>query len=258
MTAQDRWAEQLASWAIPDEILAQAPQSPWIHPLRMFTVTGEEPDSPSRGRALEALPDGGSVLDVGSGGGRASLALVPPAARLVAVDRSEEMLAAYAEAAGARGVQHEEHLGRWPDVEADVPAVDVVVCHHVVYDVAALTAFAQALDRHAARRVVLELPARHPLANLAPFWKQFWDLDRPDGPTSDDCLAVLREAGIDAHADVWDDDWSARRVLTPEEHARFTRIRLCLPESREPEVAAALAAAPDPGPRRTATVWWDR
>lgn len=258
MTAQDRWAEQLASWAIPDEILAQAPQSPWIHPLRMFTVTGEEPDSPSRGRALEALPDSGSVLDVGSGGGRASLALVPPAGRLVAVDRSEEMLAAYAEAAGARGVQHEEHLGRWPDVEADVPAVDVVVCHHVVYDVAALTAFAQALDRHAARRVVLELPARHPLANLAPFWKQFWDLDRPDGPTSDDCLAVLREAGIDAHADVWDDDWSARRVLTPEEHARFTRIRLCLPESREPEVAAALAAAPDPGPRHTATVWWDR
>ena len=133
-----------------------------------------------------------------------------------------------------------------------------MVCHHVVYDVAALTAFAQALDRHAARRVVLELPARHPLANLAPFWKQFWDLDRPDGPTSDDCLAVLREAGIDAHADVWDDDWSARRVLTPEEHASFTRIRLCLPEDREPEVAAALAEASDPGPRRTATVWWDR
>ncbi len=253
MTAEQRWAEQLAAWAIPDEILAQAPESPWIHPVRMFTVTGDEPDSPSRRRALEALPDGGSVLDVGSGGGRASLALVPPAGRLVAVDSREEMLRA-----DARGVLHEEHLGRWPDVEAGVPVADVVVCHHVVYDVAPLTAFAQALDRHAIRRVVLELPARHPLAGLAPYWKSFWDLDRPDGPSSDDCVAVLHEAGLDAHADVWDDDWSARRVLTPEEHARFTRIRLCLPESREPEVAAALAAAPDAGPRRTATVWWDR
>ena len=54
------------------------------------------------------------------------------------------------------------------------------------------------------------------------------------------------------------DDYLGAFELTPEEHARFTRIRLCLPESREPEVAAALAAAPDPGPRRTATVWWDR
>ncbi|HET7899954.1 MAG TPA: methyltransferase domain-containing protein [Candidatus Nanopelagicales bacterium] len=256
-TAAQRWSEQLAAWAIPDEILDRAPESPWIHPVRMFTVTGDEPDSPSRRCALAPLPDGGAVLDVGSGGGRASLALVPPAGRLVAVDRSEQMLAAYAEAAEARGVAHEEHLGMWPAVEDDVPVVDVVVCHHVAYDVADLAGFALALDRHARRRVVLELPARHPLANLAPYWKRFWDLERPDGPTADDAVAVLREAGVPAEVEVWDDAWSARRSLTAEEHARFTRIRLCLPEDREPEVADALAAAPAPGPRRTATVWWD-
>ena len=257
MTAEQRWAEQLAAWAIPDEILAQAPESPWIHPVRMFTVTGDEPDSPSRRRALEALPDGGSVLDVGSGGGRASLALVPPAGRLVAVDSREEMLRAYADAADARGVRHEEHLGRWPDVEAGVPVADVVVCHHVVYDVAPLTAFAQDGDAVVRARPVrtVEVPEALPVRRETRERMARGQLEHdPSGRVP---VERLREAGLDAHADVWDDDWSARRVLTAEEHARFTRIRLCLPESREAEVAAALADAPET-PRRTATVWWDR
>ena len=30
--AARRWADQLAAWAIPDEILATAPESPWSLP----------------------------------------------------------------------------------------------------------------------------------------------------------------------------------------------------------------------------------
>ncbi|MDP9241458.1 MAG: SAM-dependent methyltransferase, partial [Actinomycetota bacterium] len=90
MSAADQWRDELASWAIPDEILAAASESPWGFPVELFRVADavepSMPDTPSRRRALEALPAGGSVLDVGCGGGAASLALAPPAGRLVGVD----------------------------------------------------------------------------------------------------------------------------------------------------------------------------
>ena len=45
------------------------------------------------------------------------------------------MLVGFAAAFERAGVTHREVLGRWPDVAADVAAADVVVCHHVVYNV---------------------------------------------------------------------------------------------------------------------------
>jgi hypothetical protein len=38
---------------------------------------------------------------------------------------------------------------------------------------------------------------------------------------------------------------------------RFTRIRLCLPASREAEVRQFLENHPSPEIRPLATVWWD-
>jgi SAM-dependent methyltransferase len=258
VSAAERWRDDLAAWAIPPEILAAAPESPWIHPVEMFTVTDEVPDSPSHRRAREALPAGGTVLDVGCGGGRAALALVPPAARVVGVDQQEAMLERFAEAARARGVDHATVLGDWPEAAPRTPTADVVVCHHVAYNVADLVPFVRALARHATRRVVLELPTTHPLSHMAPLWREFWDLARPTGPTAEDCLAVVREAGIDASMQTWvDETFSARARLTPEQQAHFMRIRLCLPADREPDVAGFLERAGEPPARESATIWWD-
>lgn len=257
-TAAQQWADDLASWAIPPEILAAAPESPWIHPVEMFTVDGDVPDSVSHQRAREVLRAGGTVLDVGCGGGRAAMALVPPASRVVGVDEQQKMLDHFAVAAQERGVAVETFLGGWPQESPRTLSADVVVCHHVVYNVADLVPFVQALSAHATRRVVLELPTTHPLSHMAPLWREFWGLERPTGPTADDCLAVVREAGVEATMETWDDTaFSARAKLTPEQQAHFLRIRLCLPEDREPDVAAFLAREPDPRPRRTATIWWD-
>jgi SAM-dependent methyltransferase len=257
-TAAERWRDDLASWAIPPEILAGAPESPWIHPVEMFTVTEDVPDSPSHRRAREVVPEGGTVLDVGCGGGRAALALVPPAARVVGVDQQQAMLDRFAEAARTRGVAHETVLGDWPEAAARTPSADVVVCHHVAYNVADLAPFVRALSVHATRRVVLELPTAHPLTHMAPLWREFWDLERPTGPTAADCLAVVREAGIDASLETWTDDTSSARTrLTAEQQAHFMRIRLCLPADREADVAAFLERAGDPPARETATIWWD-
>ena len=257
-TAAQRWADDLASWAIPPEILESAPESPWIHPVEMFTVEGDVPDTLSHRRAREALPHGGSVLDVGCGGGRAAMALVPPAGRVVGVDEEQPMLDRFAVAASQRGVTSETVLGRWPEAAARTPDADVVVCHHVAYNVAALGPFVLALSGHARRRVVVELPTRHPLTHLGPLWREFWALERPSGPTSEDCLSVVREAGIDATMETWtDESFGSRSTLTPEQQAHYVRIRLCLPAEREPDVAAFLARAGEPASRRTATIWWD-
>jgi SAM-dependent methyltransferase len=257
-TAAQQWADDLASWAIPREILDAAPESPWIHPVEMFTVAGDVPDTLSHQRAREALPVGGSVLDVGCGGGRAAMALVPPAGRVIGVDEQQAMLDRFVDAALDREVASETILGLWPQAAAGTPSADVVVCHHVAYNVADLVPFVRALSAHATRRVVVELPTTHPLTHMAPLWREFWGLERPTGPTADDCLAVVHEAGIDATMETWvDESASARSLLTSEQQAHYTRIRLCLPEAREPDVAAFLARAGDPPARRTATLWWD-
>lgn len=253
-----QWQDDLASWAIPDEILAQADEKPWIHPVAMFTVDDDIADSHSHRIAREALPEGGSVLDVGSGGGRASMALVPPAGSLMAVDHQQGMLDAFAEAAIRRGVRHREFLGDWQDVADDVPEADVVVCHHVAYNVAEIGPFLQALNDHARVRVVLEIPTRHPMSNMNALWKRFWDLDRPTRPTADQLGEVAKAMGFHAQVDVWHDEtWGKRVEMSEDERVRFARIRLCLTEDRDAEVAAALIEESDQTPREVATVWWD-
>jgi SAM-dependent methyltransferase len=254
----EAWRRALADWAIPDEILAQAPEQPWIHPVAMFTVEDDVPDSLSHRIARAAVPLGGSVLDVGSGGGRASMALVPPATKLVAVDHQQGMLDAFTDAAIRRGVTAQVFLGDWPAVADDVPECDVVVCHHVAYNVPEIVPFLLALDAHARARVVLEVPMRHPLTHMNPLWKRFWNLDRPTGPTAQDLASIANALGLDAHVERWHDDtWGARVALPDEERVRFARIRLCLSQDRDAEIAAALIAEADAEPREVATIWWD-
>jgi SAM-dependent methyltransferase len=255
--ASARWAADLAAWGIPEEILSTAPQSPWIHPVDLFRADPEPADSPSHHVARAALPDGGSVLDVGCGGGRAALAVAPPARLVIGVDHQPEMLRAFADAAAARGLEHAEVPGAWPDVAGAAPEADVVVCHHVAYNVADLAGFALALDAHARRRVVMELTARHPLARMAPLWQRFWGLERPEGPTAEQAAAVLREAGLPVREEVWESGEDREARLAFEDRVRFTRVRLCLPPERDPEVAQAVRDIGPAAPRRLVALWWD-
>jgi hypothetical protein len=185
------------------------------------------------------------------------LALVPPAGSLIGVDHQQGMLDAFAEAAAKRGVASEVILGDWPDVADRTPVADVVVCHHVAYNVWELPDFVRALTAHAHRRVVLELPVRHPLTWMNPLWKQFWDLDRPTSPTAgDDALRVIRDAGYAAQL-VEFDDVTERIPLDPRAQAESACIRLCLPVDRADEVASAVQRADAGMPRRLAAIWWD-
>ena len=266
-TAAERWREDLASWAIPEPILQAAPESPWGCPVELFARRADQvggPRTPSNLRALEALPEGGSVLDVGCGAGAASLPLVPPAARLTGVDTSTGMLDAFRQRAERSGAEATTVVGRWPDVAGVVGGADVVVCHHVLYNVPDLPAFVGALTQHAGARVVVEMTARHPLSDERDLWRRFHGLVRPERPTADDAEAVVRELGIAAARE----DWEAPRTggfSRREDLVAWIRRRLCLSAERDGEVWDAIA--PDvrerdgifgfAGTRRLVTLWWD-
>ncbi|MGH3832609.1 MAG: methyltransferase domain-containing protein [Pseudonocardiaceae bacterium] len=103
---------------------------------------------------------------MGCGAGAASFPLADSAERIIGVDASKEMLVAFAAGADRLGVDHEQICGQWPVVESETPIADVVVCHHVFYNIAAIVPFAQALDGHAQRRVVVEITEQHPQSTL--------------------------------------------------------------------------------------------
>jgi SAM-dependent methyltransferase len=254
--AAQKWAADLSQWAIPESIMSQAPESPWIHPPAMFTLPTEIPDSPSHQRAREAMPIGGSVLDIGCGGGIAAFAIAPPAGTVIGVDHQDEMLKMFAESANTKGLEHQEVLGDWPDVSPQTPIADVVTCHHVAYNVAQIEPFLKALDSHATKRVVIELPQQHPLSSMRKAWKTFWDLDRPVNPTPQDLIEVLEQMGISANLELW--QGPKLRPIPIEDEIRFLRIRLCLDDSRDADLRDFIEAQEPMESRALATIWWDK
>ncbi len=241
-SAATRWAEQLANWAIPEEILARAPVSPWQHDTAMFVVDDTlDRDAPAVEVARSVLPaTAGSVLDVGCGGGRAAMSLVPPAELVIGVDQNPAMLAEFVHAAAHAGARSMTIEGRWPDVAAATPVADVVVCHNVAYNVADIEPFLLALTAHARLAVVLVLPPRHPLSAWNDAWRHFWNLERPTRPTADDLGEVLAGLGLDAER--WDVPRPplARATADPDSLVPSALRRLCLTEDRADELAAYL------------------
>jgi SAM-dependent methyltransferase len=242
MTAVERWAESLAEWAIPEHIIEQAPRSPWAHDTATFAVDDTLDRSVLSAEVARAvLPKtGGSVLDIGCGGGRAAMSLVPPAERVVGVDQDPAMLAAFTSAAADVGARSMTIQGMWPDVVLDTPICDVVVCHHVAYNVAEIEPFLGALTGRARLAVVMVLPTSHPQSAWNNAWRRFWNIERPTGPTSDDFAAVLAEMGLDAERWEMPRPPLARHTSDPAGQVQSTLRRLCLPDDRADEVAEFL------------------
>lgn len=248
-TAAARWAELQQGRGIPPEILARAVSPPWVHDPKDFSAPATPADTPSRRAALALLDTGGTVLDVGCGGGDASLALAGCVAHITAVDQQTDMLEVFAADARARGIAHRTVPGRWPDAAPDAGDADVVVSHHVLHNVVDLPPFLRALTAAARRGVVVEMLAEHPMAWLDALWARFHDLHRPPPATTDDAVAVLAEIGVTARVQRWE------RVSPPRQDPEWVTRRLCLPVERVAEVAAALDAVP-PRPRHAATLTW--
>lgn len=238
----DRWRELLRRSAVPQDIIDASPEPDATLEPERFRWKPEEdarqPVRPSRRRALEALPQGGTVLDVGVGGGASSLGLVPKPGLIVGVDPLPGMLESFQASAAEAGVASRAVLGPWPEAAGEVEPADVAVCHHAIYRVEELEAFLAAMTAKARSRVVVEVSDRSPLAALDPLWKALYGIERPVWSVADEAEAVLRAMGVAVERE--DMVLPARAPEVTPELVTFCRRRLYAGPERDPEIEAFL------------------
>jgi hypothetical protein len=266
----EEWRDAMREWALPDAILAAAPESPWGLPIEPFRTRAERAVKGeltfSNRRALDALPASGTVLDVGVGAGAASLPLYPRCELITGVDSSTESVTEFRRQARRVGLKARTVKGVWPAVQRRAPVADVVVCNHVAYNVGDLAPFVLALGAHARRRVVMEVTSQHPTAWMADLWLHFYDLDRPTRPDADDAVSLIRGLGLSVRHRSAIRPRGAGGFLRRENAVAWIRRRLCLEAARDPEVAAVLGDrlvredglwSVRPPDQPLVTIWWD-
>lgn len=265
-----RWKSLLEAWAIPNEIIDAAPENPWGFPPGLFerraTSALERELTYANRKALETLPAGGSVLDVGAGGGAASLPLAQKAGSITAVDSSERMLEGFTRAAARLDIASRTVVSAWPEAAGQISPVDVVVCHHVLYNAPHIAPFVTALNDKARHRVVIEMTPQHPLVWMNDLWIKFHNLSRPDRPTYQDAVECLRYLGLDAQCHVETSVSAMGGFEKREDAIAFVRKRMCLRPEQDEELAGALGDrlrktdrgwSASPPEHRIATLWWD-
>ena len=212
----------------------------WNSRARRFAkyVEGSAERDPLFRRLCRAAGRRSSVLDVGAGPGRFSLALAPRVSEVVAVDSSPVMLRILQRRARTLGLANIRTVpGRWEDV--DVPPADVLVCSYVLPLVTRVRPFLQKLDQSSRQRAFLYLNGASADFLFDPFWRHFHDRPRRPGPTYLDAVAVLAELGIRADVEVVEVPVRSRY---PNVHAaaKAYRDQLLLPDV--PEVRRELRA----------------
>lgn len=265
-----RWRRLLEEWALPDDLLASVPDSPygWSPELwkRREQIAGEQDtETPTSAIVRSLMPDRGSLLDVGAGTGRASLSHAAEGHRLTAVEKNPDLAEVLRRRSAESDLAVELIEGVWPEVATAVETHDVAMCAHVVYDVQDVEPFLAALAAHARSGVVVELTPDHPWSGLTPYYRALHDLERPDGPTHQDFVSVVEQVcGVQPQVEVWIrpgqvwfENW--------DEILDHYQKRLVLPRHRRKELRELLGpeVEEDAGrfyvgsrERTLVTVWW--
>ena len=172
-----------------------------------------------------------TVLDVGSGPGRFTVAIAPRAGRVTAVDPSKKMLTLLRKRAREAGLGNVRTVyGYWQDV--DVEPADVVLCSHVITLVPDVVPFVRKLDAAARKRVLCYVGGFAADGVIDPFWRRFHGTPRKPGASWVDALAVLEEHGLDVAVEVVEvRTWSRHETLA--DAVEVYRDQLVLPKTKE-------------------------
>ncbi len=183
-------------------------------------------------RVRSCVTDESTVLDVGAGTGRYTLALAPHVKRVVAVDPSPAMLGLLREDVEAQGLRNVETVASgW--IEADVAPADLVLCSHVLYPIADVVPFVRKLESAATQGVFVYLRV-DPLPTDMGLWRDFHGIPLQVQPTHLDLVNLLAQIGIAADVEVVEHrfTWTFADV---DEAVAQVRNSLCL---REDDAAA--------------------
>ncbi len=194
-------------------------------------TAGSAPGDPLLARIRRVARSTTTVLDVGAGPGRFTLALAPRVAEVVAVDASAVMGSLLRSAAQHAGVDNVATVtGRWEDV--DVAPADVVLCSYVLPLIDDAAGFLTKLDATCRADAFVYLSALSADVYVDPFWRHFHGKPRQPGPTYLDAVAVLAGLGIKADTEVVEVRVRTRHKSVAAA-ARSYRESLLLPDTAE-------------------------
>ena len=217
-------------------------------------------------RVKATLNRDSTVLDVGAGTGRHTLALAPFAQKVTAVDPADAMLDLLREDIASAGISNVETvLADW--LEANVPPADVVICSHVFYPIADLIPFIRKLEASARDRVFVYLRV-DPLPTDIGLWREFYGVPLQAQPAALDLINLLAQIGIMADLEVVEHRFTWTFADLDEAVAQ-TRNSLCLREDDAPATAKLRALleqrlvpwpnnrlGPDIGSTRSGIISW--
>ena len=144
-----------------------------------------------------------TVLDVGAGPGRHVLPLARLVRHVTAIEPSAAMRGLLQENLSREGLTNVTVVAdEWPEAGATLAPADIVICSHVVYGVAEIAPFVQALHAAARRRVVLAMRFGQREEALLDLFARIWGEPRCPAPTAVDLFGVLAQLGIFANVQV--------------------------------------------------------
>ncbi len=218
---------------------------------------------------LQQLRPEDTVLDVGAGTGRHTMALAGRTKHVTALDPSAAMLRFLREDIESQKLANVDVIeGGWPDTAADAPEVDVIISSHVLYPIEDIGSFLRAFDGQARRLCFLHLMTWQPWFDQIQLWEAVHGEARRPQPTYIDVVNVLRQLGCFANVEIawtemlrsFDDiddamDRFAESLAVGEDEERSTKLREGLLQQLTPMDDGRLAF-----PNRRyplATVWWE-
>jgi hypothetical protein len=197
------------------------------------------------------------LIDIGSAAGSSIGALVDEFDQITCVEANPAMADALRKATNDANLAGKVTVveGVFPEVASRLRPADVVNASNVVYNVASLAPFLDAMDRLARSLLVIELTGYHPLWSANEAFRYFYQIERPRNPTAIDLFSII---ALD-HPDAMLESYPLVYRRRPFSLAAL-RTRLGFDESRDSELEAFVDDHPLPqnpsmlitaAPRRT-------